>query len=179
MATSKPLNTTTYQIKLCTNLENHRTVLPTKATIRGKGKSDERSLKGRDKSYTLDRAQNSICTPLAKKIMTTPGWDKTLKEERQIKTKTLLQSGNKTCCTRRHGAKMKVISLPLNKKLTHTKHVSKDTRNTQQVIRRKAKKNMTNREGRGQWRSQKELRLDPVQASTSQRTGEEKVLRTL
>ena len=77
-------------------MENHRTVLPTKATIRGKGKSDETSLKGRDESYTLDRAQNSICTPLAKKIMTTPGRDKKLKEERQIKTKTLIQSSNKT-----------------------------------------------------------------------------------
>ena len=71
-------------------------------------------LKGGDKRSVPNGTQDTIGSPLTKEITMTVNRPETFQKQRQIKTKVLLNPGEKTDCTRPLGAKTEVISLAPN-----------------------------------------------------------------
>ena len=124
-----------------------------------------------------DGTNPPISAPLTLEVTTPTLGGETLEEQREKKPKTRLHTGKKPESTRGLGTKAKVVTLKPDQVFTDNKQVRENTRDTDKLIRVETEKDMTNIDGRSQWRSQEQKGLNPIDTTFSQGTRKEEVLK--
>lgn len=129
------------------------------------------------KRAVSDGTNPPISTPLTLEVTTPTLGGEPLEEQREKETKTRLHTGKKPESTRGLGTKAKVVTLKPDQVFTDNKQVRENTRDTDKLIRVETEKDMTNIDGRSQWRSQEQKGLNPIDTTFSQGARKEEVLK--
>ena len=114
------------------------------------------------KNTPTQRPDNSICAPLTEEVTASSSRDKTFKKQREIKGSTRLQCGQQPERTGWLSPESKVIALDPDQIFTYIEKITENTRYTQKLITREAKKQMTDSQRRRERGRCEKKRLDPI-----------------
>ena len=126
----------------------------------------------------MNWAHNTIGTPLPSKVTLATGRLKTMEKQRQVEPQTRLNPLQDCNGTRTNRTKTEIIPGHPDGEFADIKSINKEARDTQKLILRETKPNMTE-DGTKGWRRKKEQRRQLRKDTISQRTREKQMVQSV